>query len=74
VANAQAYFEAIKHRAGQRSVMTYYFEAIDEPWKSNQNASVPPIAPWQGSNGAEGHYGIRSPDPGQNYVPKFPVS
>ncbi|MGH7231533.1 MAG: glycosyl hydrolase family 17 protein, partial [Nitrospiraceae bacterium] len=74
VANAQAYFEAIKEWAGQRRVMTYYFEAIDEPWKSNRNASVPPTAPWQGPNGAEGHYGIWSLDAGQNYAPKFPAS
>ena len=74
VANAQAYFEAIKQWAAQRGVMTYYFEAIDEPWKSNRNASVPPTVPWQGPNGAEGHYGIWSLDAGQNYVSKFPVS
>jgi exo-beta-1,3-glucanase (GH17 family) len=73
VANAQAYFEAITQWAAQRSVMTYYFEAIDEAWKSNQNATVPPTAPWQGPNGAEGHYGIWSLDGAQNYVPKFPV-
>jgi len=74
VANAHAYFEAITQWATQRSVMTYYFEAIDEPWKSNQNASVPPAAPWQGPNGAEGHYGIWALDGGNNYGLKFPVS
>ncbi len=74
VANARAYYEAIKQWATQRRVMTYYFEAIDEPWKSNQNVSVPPAAPWQGPNGAEGHYGLWSLDGQQNYVPKFPVS
>lgn len=44
-ANAQAYFEAIKQWAVQRAVMTYYFEAIDETWKSNRNAPVPPAPP-----------------------------
>ena len=73
-ANAQAYYEAIKQWAAQRRVMTYYFEAIDESWKSNQNASVPPAAPWQGPNGAEGHYGIWSLDGQQNYAAKFPAS
>ncbi len=73
-ANAGAYFEAIKQWTAQRAVMTYYFEAIDEPWKSNRNASVPPAAPWQGPNGAEGHYGIWTLDAEQNYVPKFSVS
>lgn len=74
VANAQAYFETIKQWAVQRSIMTYYFEAIDEAWKSNQNAPVPPATPWQGPNGAEGHYGIWSVNAGPNYVPKFPAS
>jgi exo-beta-1,3-glucanase (GH17 family) len=72
-ANAQAYFKAIKQWATEQGIIAYYFEAIDEPWKSNRNASVPPTAPWQGPNGAEGHYGIWYLDGEQNYVPKFPA-
>jgi glucan 1,3-beta-glucosidase len=74
VTNAKAYFAAMKQWAALRNVMTYYFEAIDEPWKSNRNASVPPTAPWQGPNGAEGHYGIWYLDAGHGYVPKFSAS
>lgn len=44
---------AFEHR-----VMTYLFEAFDEPWKSNPNANVPPDNSWQRPNGAEGHYGL----------------
>jgi exo-beta-1,3-glucanase (GH17 family) len=58
VANLLAYYEAIDKWAFEHRVMTYLFEAIDEPWKSNQNAQVPPTNPWQGPNGAEGHYGL----------------
>jgi hypothetical protein len=43
------------------------FEAIDEPWKSNQNAQDPP---WQGSNGAEGHYGFWYFDDHGQYMQK----
>ncbi len=74
VSNAQAYFEAIKQWSAQQRVMTYYFEAIDEAWKSNRNAAVPPTAAWQGPNGAEGHYGVLSAEAGHTYVPKFPIS
>jgi len=55
VNNLLAYFEAIDKWASQQGVITYLFEAIDEPWKSNQNTQDPP---WQGQNGAEGHYGL----------------
>jgi exo-beta-1,3-glucanase (GH17 family) len=53
--NLLAYLEAIDRWASEQSVVTYLFEAIDEPWKSNQNSQDPP---WQGQNGAEGHYGL----------------
>ena len=55
VNNLLAYFEAIDKWASAQSVITYLFEGIDEPWKSNQNSQDPP---WQGQNGAEGHYGL----------------
>ncbi len=55
VANLLAYYEVIKKWAEEHRVKTYLFEAIDEPWKSNQNGSN---NPWQGPNGAEGHYGL----------------
>ena len=58
VNNLLAYFEAIDKWVSNEGVITYLFEAIDEPWKSNQNAQVPPDNPWQGPNGAEGHYGL----------------
>lgn len=55
VNNLLAYAEAIDQWASEQGVFTYLFEAIDEPWKSNQNVQDPP---WQGANGAEGHYGL----------------
>lgn len=55
VNNLLAYVEAIDKWASQQRVITYLFEAIDEPWKSNPNKQDPP---WQGPNGAEGHYGL----------------
>ena len=58
VANLLAYYEAIDKWAFENRVITYLFEAFDEPWKSNQNAQVPPTNSWQGPNGAEGHYGL----------------
>ncbi len=60
VANAKAYYDAVKAWATNKQVETSLFEAIDEPWKSNQNPAPPPYAPpvWQGPNGAEGHFGI----------------
>ncbi len=74
VENARSYFEAVRQWSLQRQVVAYYFEAIDEAWKSNRNAAVPPSAPWQGPNGAEGHYGLWASEGEQQYVPKFPVS
>ena len=74
VENARSYFEAVRQWSLQRRVVAYYFEAIDEAWKSNRNAAVPPAAPWQGPNGAEGHYGVWAFDGERQYVPKFPVS
>ncbi len=56
VANEQAYFGAIQAWANQNQVETNWFEAIDEPWKANQNNSNT-IDP-QGIDGAEGHYGL----------------
>lgn len=57
VANAKAYFDAVKAWANSKQVETSLFEAIDEPWKSNQNPG-PDTPVWQGPNGAEGHFGI----------------
>jgi hypothetical protein len=56
VANEQAYFNAIEAWANQNKVETNWFEAIDEPWKSNQNNSNPTDP--QGIDGAEGYYGL----------------
>jgi hypothetical protein len=62
---------------GQK-VPGYYFEAFDEPWKSNKNvAPNDPIGdPWTRSNGAEGHFGLytynSNTDTGK-IVPKFPL-
>lgn len=70
VANLLAYCEAIDKWAFEHRVMTYLFEAIDEPWKSNQNAQVPPTNPWQGPHGAEGHYGLWYLNQQGNYMHK----
>lgn len=67
VNNLLAYFEAIDKWASQQGVITYLFEAIDEPWKSNQNKQDPP---WQGPNGAEGHYGLWYLDDSGGYTQK----
>ncbi|MEG4055284.1 MULTISPECIES: glycosyl hydrolase family 17 protein [unclassified Microcoleus] len=48
VANLLAYYEAIDKWAFENRVTTYFFEAFDEPWKSNHNSQY----------SAEGHYGI----------------
>jgi exo-beta-1,3-glucanase (GH17 family) len=58
IANAQAYFNAIRQWANANQVEVMYFEAIDEPWKSNQNNTNPSDP--QGFMGAEGHYGVWS--------------
>lgn len=56
--NLLAYLSLVEAWALKNSVVTYFFEAIDEPWKSDQNASVPPTSPAEGPSGAEGHYGV----------------
>lgn len=56
VANAQAYAAALAKWAESTKTQVFYFEAIDEPWKSNQNQKGG--NPWTGPNGSEGHYGI----------------
>ena len=56
VANEQSYFNAIGQWANANQVQVMYFEAIDEPWKSNQNNTNPSDP--QGFMGAEGHYGV----------------
>lgn len=73
VGNAQAFFTAIRTWALQNQIVTYYFSAIDEPWKANQNQANGPsctvgnatgqlvanfLNPWQGPQGAEAHYGV----------------
>lgn len=58
VKNLLSYVEAMDKWASQQGAIAYLFEAIDEPWKSDKNAQVPPAKPWQGPNGAEGHYGL----------------
>lgn len=70
VNNLLAYFEAIDNWVSNEGVIAYLFEAIDEPWKSNQNAQVPPDNPWQGPNGAEGHYGLWYLDDQGQYIKK----
>jgi exo-beta-1,3-glucanase (GH17 family) len=80
VANEKAYFDAFTKWAEANKVPSYYFEAIDEPWKSNKNIDHdtpghPDVKPWQRSNGGEGHLGLytynSNTDTGQ-IVPKFP--
>ncbi len=72
VANEMAYFAAIQTWTNQNHVETNWFEAIDEPWKSNQNnlnATDP-----QGYQGAEGHYGLwtyNSNGTGGQFTEKF---
>jgi exo-beta-1,3-glucanase (GH17 family) len=81
VANEQAYYDAFTKWANTNKVRSYYFEAIDEPWKSNKNVSPdtpdrPDVAPWQRSNGAEGHFGLYTYDSNTDtgkIVPKFPI-
>jgi exo-beta-1,3-glucanase (GH17 family) len=55
VANAEAYYNAIVQWADTNNVQTFYFEAIDEPWKSNPNINNNQP---DGANGAEAHYGL----------------
>jgi len=72
VANSQAYFESIQTWANQNLVETNWFEAIDEPWKANQNN--PNTLDPQGINGAEGHYGLwtyNSNGPNGQFTEKF---
>lgn len=73
VANEKAYFDAVKAWANSKQVETSLFEAIDEPWKSNQNPG-PDTPVWQGPNGAEGHFGIwtyTTADDNGNFVAKW---
>jgi exo-beta-1,3-glucanase (GH17 family) len=58
VANEKAYLAAFTTWANTNKVESYPFEAIDEPWKSNQNQPLNAPEPWKGPNGAEGHYGV----------------
>ena len=73
VANEQAYFAAIGAWANANQVETNWFEAIDEPWKSDQN-NAQTTNP-QGVNGAEGHYGLwtyNSSGLNGQFIEKFP--
>lgn len=54
--NAENYFNQFAQWATDNQVESYYFEGIDEPWKSNQNQSGGNV--WTGPDGAEGHYGL----------------
>jgi exo-beta-1,3-glucanase (GH17 family) len=72
VANSQAYFTAIQTWANQNQVETNWFEAIDEPWKANQND--PNTLEPQGIDGAAGHYGLwtyNSNGPNGQFTAKF---
>jgi exo-beta-1,3-glucanase (GH17 family) len=80
VSNEQAFYGAFTQWANANKVTSYYFEAIDEPWKSNQNLSPTSPAgqktPWISSAGAEGHFGLYTYDSSTNegqIVPKFPL-
>ncbi len=81
VANEQAYYKAFSQWAKTNAVTSYFFEAIDEPWKSNKNVSPDSPAgrakPWTSSIGGEGHFGLytytTNNDSGQ-FVAKFPLS
>jgi exo-beta-1,3-glucanase (GH17 family) len=77
VGNEQTYFDASTQWANTNKVTSYYFEAIYEPWKSDQNVSPGSTSnPWQSSAGAEGHFGLYTynahTDTGQ-IVSKFPT-
>ncbi len=80
VANEQAFYNGFTQWANANKVPSYYFEAIDEPWKSDQNLSPTSPdgqkTPWVSSAGAEGHFGLytydSNTDDGQ-IVPKFPL-
>jgi len=55
-------------------VQVMYFEAIDEPWKSNQNNTNPSDP--KGFMGAEGHYGVWSyttDDDSGSFVAKWTI-
>jgi exo-beta-1,3-glucanase (GH17 family) len=72
VANEEAYFQAIQTWANHNHVETDWFEAIDEPWKSNQNDTS--NMGFNGPNGAEGHYGLwtyNSNGPDGQFIEKF---
>jgi len=70
VANLLAYYEALNNWAKKNRVVTYLFEAIDEPWKSAQDGKSPPSEPWKGPKGAEGHYGLWFLDAQGKYIRK----
>ena len=55
VQNLKAYWSAINNWATNNGVLVHMFEAIDEPWKSNQASTD--WNSFSGPNGAEGHYG-----------------
>jgi exo-beta-1,3-glucanase (GH17 family) len=56
--NEWSFFQDFTAKANALQIPSYYFEAIDEPGKSNRN--LPRSAPkqWQGYYGAEGHLGL----------------
>ena len=68
--NAQTYFAAIGEWANANQVLTYYFEAVDEPWKDDQNATG--NASPGGPNGAEAHFGLWSFN-GTSLAPKLVI-
>lgn len=73
VANEKAYMAAFAQWANTNKVESYPFEAIDEPWKSNQKQAPNTGNPWQGPNGAEGHFGLwtyNSPNDTGKFIPK----
>lgn len=75
IANEKAYMTAFARWANANKIESYPFEAIDEPWKSNQKQPLNAPEPWKGPNGAEGHYGIwtySAPDNSGKFSTKFP--
>jgi exo-beta-1,3-glucanase (GH17 family) len=76
VANEQAYYNQFKAWANQKAVPSYFFEAIDEPFKSDKNRKPTDAEPWKTGIGAEGHFGLytysTTTDSG-TFTAKFPL-
>ncbi len=54
--NAKLFYDAVKKWTTENNLTCFYFEAFDEPWKSN------------GTDGSEGHFGLLTVDGKAKYA------